>query len=141
MNNPDVTFEEVTYKVCDILAEIMEKHLLDIQKINFDLTVLAINEPERASAIIAGTKGRGNFEYMATVMMPLLVEACKKDKLKPVAEPEDILKYISASYTGIEMNCILSACYGNGMVNVDCKPKELFAVLAKTIILLFGGNA
>ena len=140
MNNPDVTFEEVTYKVCDILAEIMEKHLMDIQKINFDLTVLAINEPERASAIIAGTKGRGNFEYMATVMMPLLVEACKKDKLKPVAEPEDILKYISASYTGIEMNCILSACYGNGMVNVDCKPKELFAVLAKTIILLFGGS-
>ncbi len=140
LKNLDASFEEVTYKICDILAEIMEDHLLDIQKINFDLTVLAINEPERAAAIIKGAEGRGNFEYLATVMMPILVEACKRDKLKPVAKPKDILKYISASYTGIEMNCILSACYGNGMANVDCKPRELFKVLAKTIILLFGGN-
>ena len=103
------SFEEVTYKVCDILADVMEKHLMDIQKINFDLTVLAINEPERAEAIIKGTKGRGNFEYLASVLMPMLVEACQKNKLKPVAEPEDILKYISATYTGIEMSSILSA--------------------------------
>ncbi|MCR5227480.1 MAG: TetR/AcrR family transcriptional regulator [Eubacterium sp.] len=140
MKTENLTFEEVTYKICDILADVMEKHLMDIQKINFDLTVLAINEPERAEAIIKGTKGRGNFEYLASVLMPMLVEACQKNKLKPVAEPEDILKYISATYTGIEMSSILSACYGNGKMNVDCKPKEMFNVLAKTIILLFGGE-
>ena len=138
--NNDLSFEEVAYKICDIMADVMEEHLLDIQKINFDLTVLAINEPDRAAAIIRGAKGSGNFEYLASVTMPMLVEACVKNKLKPVADPEDILKYISASYTGIEMNCILSACYGDKVKNVDCKPKELFNVLAKTIILLFGGN-
>ena len=140
IKNTELSFEEITYAICDILAEVMEKHLMDIQKINFDLTVLAINEPDRAAAIIEGTKGRGNFEYLAGVVMPMLVEACGKNDLKPLADPVDILKYISASYVGIEMNCILSACYGNGIMNVDAKPKELFKVLAKTIILLFGGK-
>ena len=138
--DPEMSFEETAYKICDILAQIMEEHLLDIQKINFDLTVLAINEPERAKAIIAGTKGRGNFEYMASILMPKLARAAQENKLKPADKPENLLKYISTAYTGIEMNCILSACYGNGMVNVDCKPKEMFNVLAKTIILLFGGQ-
>lgn len=136
----ELDFEEGVHKILDILADVMEKHLMDIQKINFDLTVLAINEPDRAAAIIKGTKGRGNFEYLAGVVMPMLVEACGKNDLKPLADPVDILKYISASYVGIEMNCILSACYGNGIMNVDAKPKELFKVLAKTIILLFGGK-
>lgn len=134
------SFEEITFKLCNILADVMEAHLLDIQKINFDLTVLAINEPERAAAIIKGTKGRGNFEYLASVIMPMLIEACQKENLKPKAEPEAILRYISATYVGIEMNCILSACYGNGIMNVDCQPREMFNVLAKTIILLFGGS-
>ena len=138
---PDGTFEEITYKICDILASVMEKHLLDIQKINFDLTVLAINEPERAAEIVKGASGRGNFEYLATVTMPMLVEACRKEELKPVAKPEEILKFISAAYSGIEMNCILSVCYKNNVNNVECKPREMFNVLAKTIIMLFGGNA
>ena len=136
----NISFEETVYKVCDVLADSMEKHLLDIQKINFDLTVLAINEPERAAKIIEHTKGKGNFDYLAKVTMPFLVEAATNNKIAPKTDPEAILRFISASYVGIEMNCILSACYGHGIMHVDCKPRELFEVLAKSIILLFGGN-
>ena len=135
-----IGFEDAVYKVCDVLADAMEKHLLDIQKINFDLTVLAINEPERAARIIEHTKGKGNFDYLAKVTLPLLAEAAANNKITPKAEPEAILRFLSASYVGIEMNCILSACYGHGIMHVDCKPRELFEVLAKSIILLFGGN-
>lgn len=136
----DSSFEDITRKICAILAEVMEEHLLDIQKINFDLTVLAINEPERASKIIGGTRGKGNFEHLAKVIMPKLQEACMTRKLTPKGNPADILQFISAAYTGIEMNCILTACYGSGMTNVSCSPKPLFDTLATTIICLFGGN-
>ena len=51
-----LSFEEVTRRICGILADSMEAHLMDIQKINFDLTVLAINEPERAAKIIKWIK-------------------------------------------------------------------------------------
>ena len=51
-----------------------------------------------------------------------------------------IFGFISATYTGIEMSCILSACYGNGKMNTKAEPKKLFNTFASTIIYLFGGE-
>ncbi|MBR6396564.1 MAG: TetR/AcrR family transcriptional regulator [Lachnospiraceae bacterium] len=136
----ELSFEEAVRKVCAVLSDTMEEHLLDIQKINFDLTVLAINDPERADRIIGNIKGRGNFEYLARVAFPLLNEASKKHDLKPKGSPKELYDFISSAYTGIELNCILSACYGNGLLNLNVSPKPLFETLAKTIIFLFGGN-
>lgn len=133
-------FAEIVHDVCDILGESMELHLGDIQKINFDVGVLAINEPERAGKIMEGAKGRGNFEYIANTTMPGLIKAAQANNLTPKASPEDIVNFISASYSGIEMNCILSACYRSGPMKMDCRPRELFNILATSIICLFGGE-
>jgi AcrR family transcriptional regulator len=139
-DSEDLSFEQAVKKVCDVLASTMEEHLLDIQKINFDLTVMAINEPERAKKIIGNIKGRGNFDYLAKVALPLLNEAAKKHDLKLKGSPEELYDFISSAYTGIELNCILSACYGNGALHLEVSPKPLFDTLAKTIIFLFGGE-
>ena len=136
----NASFAQVTHRICDILASVMEQHLLDIQKINFDLTVMAINEPERAEKIMGGIKGRGNLEYLSTKLMPKLAKACEEEKLKPEARPEDIFNFISAAYGGIEMSCIVSACYRKDINGNRYMPKPLFDTLATTIILLFGGE-
>jgi AcrR family transcriptional regulator len=135
----ELNFEEGVHKICDILADVMEKHLMDIQKINFDLTVLAINEPERAEKIIGGIKGQSSLGYLSTVALPNLFKESKKRKYKLRDKPENIASFISAAYTGIEMNCILSACYRAPM-GAQCKPRPLFDTLAKTIIYLCGGE-
>lgn len=134
------SFGEAVYGFCDILARVMQEHLMDIQKINFDLTVLAINEPERAEKIIGGLKGRGNFEYLETVALPLLQKSAVTNQYKLKGTQEELFGFISAAYTGIEMTCILSACYGNGSMNLKADPKSLFHTLAKTVIYLFGGE-
>ena len=139
IKNSELSFEEITYAICDILADVMEKHLMDIQKINFDLTVLAINEPERAEKIIGGIKGQSSLGYLSTVALPNLFKESKKRKYKLRDKPENIASFISAAYTGIEMNCILSACYRAPM-GAQCKPRSLFDTLAKTIIYLCGGE-
>ncbi|MBQ8983121.1 MAG: TetR/AcrR family transcriptional regulator [Lachnospiraceae bacterium] len=140
-NDKDAGFEEITHRVCSILAEVMEEHLLDIQKINFDLNVLAINEPKRAAKIIGAVKGgNGNLEYLAKVTLPLIEKACKERQLTPKRPPKEILEFISAAYTGIEMNCILTACYKGAATNVNSTPGPLFDTLATSIILLFGGE-
>ena len=36
LTNKNATLEELTYQVCDCLADVMAAHLMDIQKINFD---------------------------------------------------------------------------------------------------------
>ncbi len=135
----EMSFEEGVHKIFDILADVMEKHLMDIQKINFDLTVLAINEPERAEKIIGGVKGKSSLGYLSTVALPNLFKESKKRKYKLRDKPENIANFISAAYTGIEMNCILTACYKAPM-GARCKPRPLFDTLARSIIYLCGGE-
>ena len=77
----EMSFEEGVHKILDILADVMEKHLMDIQKINFDLTVLAINEPERAEKIIGGVKGKSSLGYLSTVALPNLFKESKKKNI------------------------------------------------------------
>ena len=140
LSNKNATVEELTYQVCDCLAEAMENHLMDIQKINFDLGVLTINEPERAAKIMAEIKGTGNLEYLSVNALPRLIKGAYMLGYHPAATPEDIGMFISASYTGIEKFCIMSACYGTGAPDMKAEPKKLFRTLAQSVILLLGGK-
>ena len=140
ISDKSASFEDITRKICSILADVMEEHLMDIQKINFDLTVLAINEPERAAKIIKGVKGKGNMEHLATVIFPYLFKGASENKLKPLHDPVELYQFISSAYVGIETNCILTACYGSAPLKASCEPRAMFDILATTIILLFGGS-
>ena len=133
--------EDLLYRVCDVLAEAMEKHISDIQKINFDLGVITINEPERAAKIMANLKGTGNLEYLGQNAMPRLIEGAVKRGYHPSAAPEEIAAFFSASYSGIEKYCIMAHCYGTATPNLRVEPKKLFRTLASATILLFGGKA
>ena len=134
------SLEELTFKVCDCLAEVMEHHLMDIQKINFDLGVIAINEPERAAKIMAGIKGQGNLDYLMKKAFPSLMKGAAKLGYHPLCSAGDIGLFISASYTVIEKTCIMSACYGTGVPDLKAEQKKLFGTLARSIILLLGGK-
>ena len=135
----DYSFEEITFKIFDILAEAMKKHLLDVQKINFDLGVIAINEPERAARIMSGLTAPGNMEYLKK-SVPGIINAALQNGYKMHITPEELGLYISSSYTGIEKFCILNACYRDEGSQTDADPKVLFRTLAKSIILLSGGT-
>lgn len=125
--------------ICALLADTMERELMDIQKINFDLSVMAINEPERTAKILGGIRGEGNLEHMISKTGELLTKAAKKGELKPVMPVEDIMKFISSAYSGIQMNCIIGACYRTSPMG-GYEPRPLFMTLAKTIRYLFGEN-
>lgn len=139
ISDKELSIEEATYQVCGCLGEAMEKHLTDIQKINFDMGVLAINEPVRAAKLLAGIEGQGNLEYLQDHAMPLLIGGAMRSGYKMAGPPEEIAQFIYSSYTGIEKFCIMSACYG-GEQTVAADPKVLFRTLATTILLLIGGK-
>ena len=140
LSDKKASLEDIVYQVCNCLGDTMEKHLMDIQKINFDLGVIAINEPERAAKIMEGIKGSGNLEYLGNNALPMMIGGAYTLGYKPVASPEEIVQFVSASYTGIEKYCIMSNCYGTGNPDVKAEPKKLFATLAKSIIMILGGK-
>lgn len=131
---------EMTDLICNMLADRMEEQLMDIQKINFDLSVMAINEPERTKKILGGIKSEGNLEHLTNLTGQMLGKAFEEGKISPAVPAEDIVRFIAASYSGIQMNCIIGACYSKSQMS-GSKPRPLFNTLAQTIKLLLGAGA
>lgn len=141
LNEKDLSFEEITYRAFDIIGEVMEEHLMDIQKINFDFGSLAVNSPDRMARIMAGVSGQGNTEKIAIYILPKMVEAAKEQGYQMKATKEEIITFISTGFTGIEKCAILQANYGADRLGVKVQPRAAFRTLAKSVILLFGGKA
>ena len=65
---------------------------------------------------------------------------CQKGNIKPKADPVEIMQYAASVYSGIEMNCIINACYNQGSMKIKYEPRKLFDVHAKAMIMLMGGE-
>lgn len=124
--------------ICMLLADRMEQNLMDIQKINFDLSVLAINEPERVSKILNNIQTEGNMEHLTKCTVELISRQIAAGICHPRVAPEDLMQFIACAYGGIERNCIISNCYKMGPMSVQYSPRPLFKTLAKTIAYLLG---
>ena len=124
-------------KIFDMLAEKMEEQLMDIQKINFDLSVMAINDPERIAKIMSGISSEGNLEHLVNRTALLMGKAAASGELHPRQPLEDIIRFLSSSYSGIQMNCIISACYTQSPM-AGYEPKKLFGTLKETMMYLLG---
>ena len=140
MNEDNLSPSEISDRICNMLADRMEEQLMDIQKINFDLSVMAINEPERTKKILGGIKSEGNLEHLTNLTGQMLSKAYAEGKIRPVMPVEDIVRFIAASYSGIQMNCIIGACYQSSQMG-ECRPRPLFNTLSQTIKLLLGAEA
>ena len=131
----ELSASEITDMICDLLADRMESQLMDIQKINFDLSVMTINEPERTAKILGGIKSEGNLEHLVSVTAQMFGKAAVDGRIHPVVPIEDIMNFIAASYSGIQMNCIIGACYRTSPMG-GYEPRKLFRTLAQSIKLM-----
>ncbi|MBP5262170.1 MAG: TetR family transcriptional regulator [Clostridiales bacterium] len=129
--------EVIMGKIFDMLADKMEEQLMDIQKINFDLSVMAINDPERIAKIMSGFRSEGNLEHLVNRTALLMGKAAASGELHPRQPLEDIIRFLSSSYSGIQMNCIISACYTQSPM-AGYEPRKLFGTLKETMMYLLG---
>ena len=136
----DLPPAEVIRQMCDMLASALEEHLMDLQKLNFDLTVLAINEPERIEKILGTITTESNMSHLMNATREGFIRAQKEGKIHPVTDIDSILNFMSASSNGILFNCIICSCYPQGMPGIKSDPKELYGTLAEAMIRLLGVN-
>ena len=129
---------EVVDLIFDMLADNMEKELMGVQKVDFEMSVLAMNSPERVDKILAGAKGIGNKEYLMYRASEFFGPKLEEGNFTPLIEPAEILAYISSSYTGIQTACIVQHCYHKVPVDEMFQPRRRFEVLAGTVKYLMG---
>ena len=132
------SYAEVVNRICDMLADFMGEELLGIQKIDFEMSVLAMNAPKRVEKILAGAKGVGNKEYLVMRTSEFFREGLKNGELHARVSEAELLTYISSVYTGIQSCCIVYNCYNKNPMAIAYEPRVQFRTLAKTIQYLLG---
>ncbi len=129
---------EVTYRIFDILADNMEQELLGIQKIDFEMSVLAMNAPERVDKILAKAQSISHKEYLVRRTSEFYKQKIDSGVLHAKVNEMELLTYISSVYTGIQTSCIVHNCYNRGPFAAAYQPRVQFKVLAKTVNYLLG---
>ncbi len=129
---------EVTFRIFDMLAEFMTQELLGIEKVEFELSVLAMNAPDRIEKILAGAKGIGHKEYIMMRTAEFFSRKSAGNGTQPKIEPAELIAFIASAYSGIQMSCIVNNCYRKAPMSEAYQPKPLMMTLAKSVNHLLG---
>ena len=133
-----MTTEEVITHVFEMLADFMTEELMGLEKLDFELSVLAMNAPERVEKILDGAKGVGHKEYIIARTAEYFKKKMQQGELNMRVSGMELLTYISSVYAGIQMNCIVNNCYKKGPMSGFYQPKMQIRTLAKTVNFLLG---
>ena len=131
---------EITNLIFDMLADFMKRELMGIEKIDFELSVLAMNNPARVDKILKNIPGTGNMEYLTMRAMDYFAKQAASGRIHPRVSAEELLSFISSAYTGIQTNCIVHNCYKhekNPLTHLY-QPEIQLKTLAKTVNYLIG---
>ncbi len=132
------TIKSVLHQIFDLLSDFMTKELMGIVKINFELSVLSMNAPQRVEKILGDIEGTGNFEYLFMRISEFLTNHISNGDLSPKVSLPELLTYLTASYNGIEMSCIINHCYKKLPFMEWYTPKTQLNTLETTLYYLLG---
>ena len=128
----------VLHQIFNLLSDFMTKELMGIVKINFELSVLSMNAPRRVEKILGEIEGTGNFEYLFMGTSQYLQRHILNGDLTPKVSLEELLTYLTSSYNGIEMSCIINHCYRKLPLMEWYTPKTQLKTLEATLYYLLG---
>lgn len=126
------------HQIFDLLADFMTKELMGIVKINFELSVLSMNAPLRVEKILGEIEGTGNFEYLFLRTTQYFQRNILNGRLTPKLNLEELLTYLTTSYNGIEMSCIINHCYKKLPLMEWYVPRTQLKTLETTLYYLLG---
>ena len=131
---------EITNLIFDMLADFMKRELMGIEKIDFELSILAMNDPGRVDKILKNIPDTGNMEYLTMRTMEYFIEQASSGKIHPRVTVEELLSFISSAYTGIQTTCIVNNCYRHerNPLTQFFQPEIQLKTLAKTVNYLIG---
>lgn len=133
-----LSVKEINNSIFNMLSDFMEKELKKSEKIEFELSVLAMNYPERIERILKNIDPCGHKKYLMKRVSEYLYKKSESGEINPKKEISEILAYIASAYSGIQMSCIVNHCYIKSPDSEFYTPKELFNILEDTVNFLLG---
>lgn len=114
------------------LGEYIQEHIHILGKIQFELTVLLANHPEKAEKYMDNLMEQDNGQYLMERLYKLIKEGIEDGKYNPIYSIQDIYTYISTCINGLIRDVVLIKCYGAYDGKID--EVKMMQMLAQSVL-------
>jgi AcrR family transcriptional regulator len=122
--------------IIEDLFKFLGKHINEssdtIGKIQFELTVLVANHPEKAEKISSKLTEYENGQYLINSLFQKIIEGITIGEFKPALSVEDIFTYIRVYIEGVVKIVVLERCYSANTGSIDSE--KMMLMLSQTIL-------
>ncbi|WP_369435936.1 TetR/AcrR family transcriptional regulator [Lysinibacillus fusiformis] len=133
--------KEIIIKLFSFLGEYIQENLSTVGKIQFELTIVFANNPERQQKILSNITENENGQYLMEQLLGTIHEGISLGTFQPGVSLEDLFTLITVSIDGIVRDVILQKCYGmfqDEQVLFD--EVRLMDTLCKSVLLMLGSK-
>ncbi|MFJ7953897.1 TetR/AcrR family transcriptional regulator [Lysinibacillus sp. NPDC096418] len=133
--------QEKIEKLFTFLGNYIKENLSTVGKIQFELTILFANNPERQKKILSNITENESGQYLVEQLFSTIQQGISSGSFQPEVSPEDIFTFIITSIDGIVRDVVLQKCYGMfENEQVQCDEIRLMNTLSKSVLLLLGSK-
>lgn len=125
-------YKTVVRELVSFLGKYFDESSRILGKIQFELTVMGANHPQRVHQIINNLNEQENGQYLMSVLFNSIIEGCKTNEFAPQMPIEDIFMYIRVYIEGVVKVVVLERCYGNKEGTTD--PLKLMDMLTDSVL-------
>lgn len=130
MNNDQHTL--VIKKLLSFLGNYFDESSDTLGKIQFELTVMVANHPDKAMKIFNRLKEQENGQYLINALFQTISDMLEKGEFTPQMPIEDIFMYIRVYIEGVVKIVVLERCYGDKESITN--PVKMMDMLADTVL-------
>lgn len=134
MMSSDNTCDVVIHELLMLLGKHINESPDIVGKIQFELTVLQANHPQRANLIAGRLTESEHGQYLVESLFQQILKGIATGEFKPVTPVEDIFTYIRVYIEGLVKVVVLERCYG--YKTRDVEPEKMMVMLSQTLLSL-----
>ncbi|OPJ64361.1 TetR/AcrR family transcriptional regulator [Clostridium oryzae] len=135
ITNTDTTAGKVE-NLFIFLGDYLKNSPATLGKIQFELTVLITNHPEKADKYLSNLTEQENGQYLVNVLLNKIREGVNNGEFKPIYPLSDIISYIMSSIDGVVKQAVMKKCYGSNLGNID--ETKIFRIISDSVLYLLG---
>ncbi len=118
------------------LGKYIQDHVNTIGKIQFELTVLVANHPEKAASIMNNLTEQEAGQYLIQCLFQQMMQGSEDAEFEPRFPLEEVVAFVGTYIDGLLRNAVLIRCYKAGANELD--EVRNMQLLTETVFYMLG---
>ncbi len=118
------------------LGKYIQAHVNTVGKIQFELTVMVANHPEKSASIVENLTEQVAGQYLLQCLFQQILQGIETGEFEPIVPLEEIVAYVGTYIDGLLHKVVLIRCYQAGTGEVD--EEKSMKLLGRTVLYMLG---